>query len=221
MTIIDFYGLPGSGKSIVSHVLADELRNNGYTVEEPSWMTDRLPSWQRLGRKLFASIAYSLCHLSILKAAMRKSGNAGLLSKTKMKLWINTSYIMHMIEKPSVCDYRIFDQGIFQAVVSLYTENELDTYRELYNMLMCQLSEPVIPVYVSVAKRIAVERMAGRSGGKSRAEKLGNDARQKMLDRIGVLCEKMDSSGILFDNSGSERNLEPLMVEIQERAKNA
>ena len=37
---IEFYGLPGSGKSTLSHIVAERLRSEGYAVEEPSYDID-------------------------------------------------------------------------------------------------------------------------------------------------------------------------------------
>ena len=68
MVILEFFGMPGSGKSTVSHLLAERLRGNGYTVIEPSWLIDNKKSKvKRLCKKMLLAIIYELCNPFVIK----------------------------------------------------------------------------------------------------------------------------------------------------------
>lgn len=218
MFIIDFYGMPGSGKSTVSHKLADELRNSGYIVEEPSWTTDRLPAYKRLAKKFFGALICSIRYPNKIGLALKKAETVRMSIKASIKLWINTGYIMYSVLRKSAADYRIFDQGIAQAVISLYTENRLDTYKDVYSDLSEHFSN-ILNIYVKVSKETAAERMALRSNGKSRAEKLNRSEQMNMLSRIEELCENITDDRIVYENNTSTDGISKMDADITDICK--
>lgn len=211
MTIIDFYGLPGSGKSTVSHKLAEVLRDKGYSVEEPSWTTDRMPSWKRLSLKMITSFAYCVCHIKTMVYIIEEASVFKLPPKTAIKLLVNTGYIMYMFTKKRDCDYSIFDQGLIQAVISLYTENNESTYYEMYKRLRQAIPYNTEPVYIVVDVSTAMERMLHRKDGKSRAEKLSKERKRRMLRRVSDICEGMMEFPTVYDNSNIGVRIDVLM----------
>ncbi len=82
--IIDFFGLPGCGKSTVSHMLAEELRKQGKVVSEPSYDTDhKLSQVKRKTNKIISFSTYAVSHpvkTWKLYGTIRKAGNSGASS---------------------------------------------------------------------------------------------------------------------------------------------
>ena len=60
---VEFWGLPGSGKSYYSHKVADKLRKEGYKIKEPSWMLDHTyGKYHRAIKKFCMACFFTLCH---------------------------------------------------------------------------------------------------------------------------------------------------------------
>ena len=84
---IEFFGLPGCGKSTISHQVAERLRAKGYKVYEPTYYSDHnlKPVCRKL-RKLLATMYYSISHhkeyLSLIRLA-KENGYTGFKDSLK------------------------------------------------------------------------------------------------------------------------------------------
>ena len=111
--IIEFYGLPGSGKTTTCHELINKLRHDGYSA---AMLADTLSlfsiknvltifSVQKLW--LFMKIVFSICHI-------RFSDYEYIFDIYKRMLMYDC------IKKKSELDYVIIDHGMLQCFVSAF-----------------------------------------------------------------------------------------------------
>lgn len=201
MIIYDFYGLPGSGKSTISHKLANHIRKKGYSVGEPTWEIDRLKPWRRRCIKFWYAMYYCLRNANKVRMLIHKSGDISSSKFGKIKLITNICYIMNIAKRSCSFDYVIFDQGIAQSVISLFTENDKDNYNNIYFDLIKEIDCKIISVFVSTEITIACQRMNNRTTNLSRAEKINDDVRINMMNRIKYLCNNLSCiNKYLFNN---------------------
>ena len=173
--LVEFIGLPGSGKSTIAHALADLLRDRGEPVSEPTWHNDhasRRP--MRALRK--ASLA--------LSASMRDRARARELvdwvrnsrqptTRETVKLVVNALYLAEATERCARAQgVHIFDQGLLQELWSvLYRarQNENLERRCADQMVMCgaRLNVVIVDAPLGVLQR----RLEARTQGASRLER--------------------------------------------------
>ncbi len=202
---LEFYGMPGSGKSTVSHLVADALRRRGDTVIEPTYDTDhaRFASIRKL-RKLVKLFLYAAVHpkkLAALKRLAKENGNRGaeILSQTA-----NIVQKLQVYDRAARCNYVIFDEGLTQSAVSLVKNGQKsasENERILYGL--CG-KRTVMKIYIRVSAETALERMEGREKHDSRIEKIpGVVNRRKALLNYEKQCETIADS-ITADNADAE-----------------
>ncbi len=185
---LEFYGLPGCGKSTVSHALSNELRKQGKTVIEPTYDIDHKYSKSvRRIIKLSKLVRYSLLYPQkyiALCTLIRKNGykGAGLLSQTvniTSKLWAYDH---------AKSDYVIFDEGLTQSAISLEIFNG-NSLRNEFNLFRLCKKRKTIKFYIKVSPEIALIRMKKRNKHDSRIEKIiDKDERERALRAIEMQC---------------------------------
>ena len=150
--IIEFTGVPCSGKSDVSHELAGLLRDQGYTVCEKQYVLSHSEkSIKRILAKLTACFLFCIRHPKRSRSYYRSIGD--------MKLWMNYIYLIAHRCKKDIC---ILEQGYLQFVGSFFDNAELDTQRmdSLFNSLVPQ--NEMVQIFVSATKETVFERAASR-----------------------------------------------------------
>ena len=150
--IIEFTGVPCSGKSDISHELADLLRDQGYTVCEKQYvLSHSKKSIKRILAKLTACFIFCIKHPKRCIACYRLIGS--------VRCWLNyINLIAHRCKK----DICILEQGYLQFVGSLFDNAKPEAQRmELYfKELMPQTD--VVQIFVSATKETVLERAASR-----------------------------------------------------------
>lgn len=202
---IEFYGLPGCGKSTISHRLADEFRNNEYIVEEPSYNLDH--TFNKTTRqliKLIKTICFRLhspslySRIKVLVADNGYKGMGAFLQIANIAQKINT---YQKIQKGQVI---IWDQGITQAAISLSATGIIpanDNEKKILSLLApCPY---LIRVYIVCDIHTALKRMEGRKTNDSRVEKIKSEAdKYSALQLILKNCDTIDSkSSIVADSN--------------------
>lgn len=202
---IEFYGLPGCGKSTVSHAIARQLRESGYEVTEPSFNIDHQRNVLRLLRKSLILLTWYVCHhkhYSAIRKIVYLNGYKGaealkqitnIIQKVKQYIWTG---------KNKIC---VWDQGLIQAAISLSIKGE-NTAGEIYGELreLLEGNIKILPVYMPVEKEVALKRMSDRQDGNSRVEKLHDD--QKKNEMLNLFQQGIDS--IRQEYTGKESLIE-------------
>lgn len=181
---LEFYGMPGGGKSTVSHAVSHKLRKKGFDVSEPSYDIDHhnKPSIKKL-KKLYVLLEWLFFHNSVykrVKAIVVCNGYSGIsmIEQTSNVLQKISVYLNNCREQ-----IIIWDQGLVQAAISLSIKgmiNASDNLKYLYAIIG---NEPrTINILIDVDDKVAHERMSLRKTNDSRIEKLHDDnQKHKML----------------------------------------
>lgn len=191
---LEFYGLPGCGKSTVSHKLAEELRKLEYKVNEPSYEIDRVKGGF-LVRKLNKVLLLGLCRIlnrdqyTIIKDIVAKNGYVG---KSCLSQEINIVHKLRAYNSKSQADIIIWDQGLVQAAVSLSTNGNVPSFDNYIALKEACSESHVYPIYMKCDIDTSLKRMDGRNTNDSRVERLKTeDDKREMLRGIEVCCDNV------------------------------
>ena len=205
---IEFYGMPGCGKTTVSHILADNLRAQGYTVSEPNY--ELVHGYSASGRKLkkmLQTLRYLAAHIHqtrILIALIRRNGYCSLRART--------AQIINLTQK--LCVYNsgiqgskavVWDQGLIQAAVSLSVGGGVDAddnLQALKALILPGKAESIISVLLQAENPELERRIMQRGTSLSRIEKTKDKtARDTMLEQFHVACMQIKDCSFCAANS--------------------
>lgn len=205
---IEFYGLPGSGKSTVSHVVAEQLKKDGYKVIEPTYEMDHTNKKKfRVIKKIYKTIFYSMMHPKKLIEIYVLIKNNGY---TKIEI---LRQIINII--PKICIYKrtkkgciyIWDEGLIQSAISItILENAKinENVKALFKHTKLNIDN-IKSIYIRVKKEVALQRMKNRTFHGSRIEKIkDNDERNDLLNKFQDSCENISELNMFV----CEANLE-------------
>lgn len=197
--VLEFYGLPGCGKSTVSHKLAEELRKLDYNVYEPSYVIDRIKGGS-LVRKLNKILMLCLYRIFngkryfLVKDIVANNGYVGLSCLSQEA---NLIYKFKTYKSSLTADIIIWDQGLVQSAISLSTNgivSSSDNYMALREV--CRESY-VYPIYMKCDIDTSLKRMDSRKSNDSRVEKLKTEKEKlAMLKIIETCCDNVLSDAV-------------------------
>lgn len=171
MTILDFYGLPGSGKSTLSHKLYEDRRYK--KIIEPSYKLDHNYHWSiRKILKILILFRLLLYRPVVLIKIYKILQNNSLMIYDFISALLNISYKYYAIFKNLNKEYIIFDQGIIQDSISIcYNSPErlIDNLEALVSILPNDIY--LQPIFIDVNVETCMKRMAKRASNDSRVEK--------------------------------------------------
>lgn len=191
--VLEFYGLPGCGKSTISHKLADDLRSKGLSVWEPSYEIDR--KYGKTMRKVvkFAKLAsFAICNHRAYKGVCGLVEANGCQGLSALQQLSNIAYKIGSYETVGRYDVMIWDEGLVQASISLAV-NGCRNASENESHLMSYIGDvKYVKVYANVDKDTAFERMKGRTTNDSRVEKMASHEEQvSFLEEFEKVCESI------------------------------
>jgi energy-coupling factor transporter ATP-binding protein EcfA2 len=172
--VVEFVGMPGSGKSTIAHAAAGLLRADGHEVSEPTWTIDRLPSAndRRLSKLRVAAIEGLSRPGSTLAGAgavlaTSQSNPAGYPSGI-----VNWTYLAGLYRNaarhPGIT---LFDQGVLQAIWSVVYGSESRrglAVESWVTLARERLTAESLAVFVEADDATIRSRLARRSESRSR-----------------------------------------------------
>lgn len=210
---LEFYGLPGCGKSTISHLVAEELRKKGKQVKEPTYDSDhKLSENKRKCIKLLKLIRYTLLHPQKYKRLIKlvkSNGYTGLMALSQAvnivpKLWEYD----HAMD-----DYVVFDEGLVQSSISLVKDGDNSKYNEEMLFSLCA-KRFFKKIYIKVSVDTALERMQERDKHDSRIEKITEEeTKQRAIRIVEMLCESI-SPNLVIDDSPIRDSIEMILNQI-------
>lgn len=190
---IDFFGMPGSGKTTIAHQVVAELKNRGYSVNDyPIYIGNSASSMVRMLTKLKATVVFSIFHFSFIFNFFRDLEKNQFNSITEAcKQWVNICYIIMEYKKISAkYDFIIFDQGIAQAAISLTVNSKKQEAAYILKKLLKEVKTIPHFIFIDVDTDTALNRQNNRKNGKSRVETQARDEiiKKQMLKGIDASC---------------------------------
>ena len=213
---IEFYGLPGCGKSTISHTVAKLLREKGYSVEEPSHDIDHISNiLLRKIYKLLITALWLIIHNKLFReinCIVSENNYSGL---SKIEHISNIIQKVKIYRKKSTGKIVLWDQGLVQAAISLSIngyKSSNDNLKKLYELIPSDLR--IMHILISIDKETAINRMALRKSNDSRVEKLKSaDEKDRMLQSFneGISSIEREFESEKFDG---KMNIEELSSQI-------
>lgn len=200
--LVEFAGLPGSGKSVVSQALAALLAARGVSVTTPSYELDHraaLPG--RLSRKLSYAVAAALrrpgCAMRCIGAVARSRQRAlgTLMSVSTNWLYLTESQRRRDTE-PGV---HIYDQGLLQALWSLgFDAAALDAaWPAFVAQLEAALPRHLLVVILEADPALVGGRLQRRADGASRLDRdVSRRGLQPSLERAVAVFERVAAEAV-------------------------
>lgn len=203
--IVDFYGLPGSGKSTVSHQAAEQLRKSGYVVDEVSYDMDHYHSGRM---RALLKVTYVILLLIRspktflnLSYVIIKNGSP-LFSMRFYRYILNIGYKLYASKYRRFVDIIFFDEGFCQTILSLYYRRKFDNcknaLRELENLLPDTLN--IVHIFVKTDNNTTIQRLLRRQDGESRVDRLSENDMRQILDEQMTLCQLLPYNQIINNN---------------------
>lgn len=193
--VLEFYGLPGCGKSTISHKLADDLRSKGLSVWEPSYEIDRKSGKTMRKVVKFAKLAnFAICNYRAYKGVRELVEANGYQGMSALHQLANIAHKIDSYKLADRYDVTIWDEGLVQASISLAV-NGCRNASENENSLMTYTGDiKYVKVYAKVDKDTALQRMKGRETNDSRVEKMASlEVQMRFLSVFEGACESIDN----------------------------
>lgn len=204
---IEFFGMPGSGKSYVAGHLAAQLRQQGFRVSERTLSLSRANAPRRILGKVglvARGFVSGVRLLPVLLALVADCGAGGL--KRKTKLVFNWLYLCALVRIDSR-DHQVLvlDQGFAQALWStfFYAAETSPAAADFMQRLLERLPIDYLSVvHVDTDAQCIKRRLAGRSRGNSpldrdlsgawqRANRVTGETRTELL-RVAALVSNFE-----------------------------
>lgn len=197
---IEFYGLPGCGKSTISHIIAQELRTRGYVVQEPSYDFDHnLRPLHRKIKKMAYTVFFGMHYPDIYKKVKKIVVLNGYVSfKSYMSQLVNILPKLG-IYKRNTGGIFFWDEGMIQSSISLAFQSGKDVNSIIRNFGIKKNNS--ILIKIDVNEKIAVERMNNRATNDSRVEKESNPIKKHEMLQKYQRCIEHINEDILVCNS--------------------
>ena len=212
---LEFYGLPGCGKSTVSHLVAEELRKQGKKVIEPTYDLDhKYSDAKRKTLKFLMLLVFAIVHPQKNRKLTRLIIANGYKGTEMVSQAANIAFKLLAYEKADT-DYVIFDEGLTQSAISLCQgkRNSVENEAKLYGL--CK-KRSVYKLYINIDIVTALERMAGRRQHDSRIEKITDALEQeKAIKAFEKQCDEISSEFSVNDET-VEECVDNVMRQIQD-----
>jgi hypothetical protein len=201
--VIEFIGLPGVGKSTLSHRVADILQQRGWRVEQPTYSVDHeMRVWQRLLLKLRLVTAEAVFHPAGAVRSLRailatRQASAGDVIRLTVN-WLFMSSLLRETERRA--GVHIFDEGQVNALWSIGFSARSVSTAGILTGLARRRSTPVVVALIEADIAAVRARLDLRKNGKSRLERTGpaDDAwerARRALQQVKATLQMLTNEG--------------------------
>lgn len=214
--VIDFFGLPGCGKSVISHELARLFESGGININEVSYNMDhRNHPFMRLLKKTCSTLLYALFHpilfIDLIKVIGCNRSPMNLISQIR-----NLCYKLFLLhDSKSVF---VFDEGFVQSSISITLGTD-KSCSAIFKTILNYIPKGTVYIVVHLKTTIqtSMENMALRKTKDSRVEKMNNINIQKLyMESFEEMTKELSSIAnisINVDKTETPTNIAKHIVE--------
>ena len=193
--IIEFNGIPGSGKTTIANELNNILRKEKKSVclYSDYYKRNCHNRLKQIKEVCFYFLPF-IKYFSLLMKITKKIKRDHITFKYILSSAVNFCGKIDLYRNSKV-DYIIIDQGIIQEIESIFFLNEFDTEFDDIFRLINKYFERTIIINTEIKIEIACDRINTRKNGTSRADGLKNyEEQRKMLEHENRVFEKIRKS---------------------------
>lgn len=213
--IIEFYGLPGSGKTHLAWETVEFLRDKGLKVCDVDQVNKYKNSKNLLN--LYRQFIFILKNLKLFFIVLNLSKKSKLNFKFRLLRTIIFFKSFYASQKSKKYDYFVFDEGIIQNIWSIIFWSEsllLDGLENVYKFI--KLSDDVLPIFLQtdidqIIKRLNARPLSKRSRFNGQSIELLNDIFKRhpdLFSRLKIKINKYEKSLIVRDFLTIKKHLE-------------
>jgi len=191
--VVEFCGLPGTGKTTLAGLVAAELAERELSCElADSEMSAAVSRSRRLRRKAFA-VAWQSAGHPIRTASSARSISASRQESARdavagLAQWLAVQQAIAAARRePGV---QLFEEGVVQTLWTIGLRARRDVVRRLGETLPAPL-RPDLLVVVEAPVEVARDRLAARSSRHSRTQRLDAEAQTEELRRGSKLLDSI------------------------------
>lgn len=198
--ILDFFGVPGSGKSTVSHQLAKAMEDKGLAVCQPSYMMDHHNSKIiRRIKKVCIGILWLLKNRDRTKSIIAIFREYCISNIELAIEFFNIAYKVYYIDKAERYDCVVFDEGITQTMISLRNASQKTINSDLGKLqaVVCN-GKSFVNIYQNTSIDVALKRLKERKTNDSKIEREADFNKQiNMMHRYKILCDSISTNTLV------------------------
>ena len=212
---VEFFGLPGSGKTTVARALIAQLRDQGYEVSfGGETMGDHLPMWRRSLRRFGLICGELAWRPAVLVRSAAHLGSASSELKDRAKTVWNYCSVLAMSRRHSRLrqDVLVLDQGLVQALWTGEMHREQSDPPLGAATIGADWIESCLFVHVRSSPRTArsrLQRRVEKTSRMQRPDRIGDQALWNKAARIDI-----DLAGQI-ESELSQRSLEDRLIHLR------
>src|SRR5262245_43435999 len=191
--VVEFVGMPGSGKSTLSRRAAEVLTARGLLVTQPSYpLAHDIPRAARMALKSRLVAMEMLAHparSARVWSSVRSSGQAS--ARDTCRMTFNWLLVTRLMSHPPAGDLHLYDQGVLQAIWSIAYGGAPGAASRAASRLDADTPLPDAVVVVQASGETVRRRLASRVDRDSRLDEAGPGAERSMALGMRVFEEVM------------------------------
>lgn len=236
---VEFLGMPGAGKSVVSRRVAEHLAGRGVAVGEPvRILSDRsglgptvagvATKSLRVAGELIAHPGHALRALRAIESTGQPS--AQVLTRVAFN-WLMQCAVLRSSRTSGAV--RLLDEGIYQALWSIGLEGRPGSIQRVGRELAAALALPDVVVIVDADAEVVAQRLGTRGGRESRADRWdrtdgravrhGSDLLNEVVDVLMEVSGRGRGPRVIHVDNGAGQNpgavAGPLAIELERWAR--
>ena len=183
--VIEFNGIPGSGKSTISDALEEKLKKQGLTVV--SYREHFKKYSHNRKYQLYCAVKHApqvLRYYFLLRIYISKIKMDKMMYKYFIASVLDFGVKLEFLDK-TTADVIILDQGIIQELLSIYHIKEIVTNNSIIKIFnyLSEVFKNLVLVNVEIPIEIACQRVNSRLNGKSRVDNITDFTQQIQIQQ--------------------------------------